>query len=88
MDSDTFRCLELAYRAGKEGGLATAVLNAANEVAVAAFLEGGIDFLGIERVVEITLDRYEPQPMDSLQAVMRAEEWARSTAEDSLRKVG
>jgi 1-deoxy-D-xylulose-5-phosphate reductoisomerase len=88
VDSDAFRCLELAYRAGKEGGLATAVLNAANEVAVAAFLEGSIDFLGIERVVEITLDRYESQPMDSLQAVMRAEEWARSTAEDSLRKVG
>jgi 1-deoxy-D-xylulose-5-phosphate reductoisomerase len=88
VDPDTFRCLELAYRAGKEGGLATAVLNAANEVAVAAFLEGSIDFLGIERVVESTLDRYEPQPMDSLQAVMRAEEWARSTAEDSLRKVG
>jgi 1-deoxy-D-xylulose-5-phosphate reductoisomerase len=88
VDSDTFRCLELAYRAGKEGGLATAVLNAANEVAVAAFLEGGIDFLGIERVVEITLDRYETQPMESLQAVMHAEEWARSTAEESLRKVG
>jgi 1-deoxy-D-xylulose-5-phosphate reductoisomerase len=88
VDPDTFRCLELAYRAGKEGGLATAVLNAANEVAVAAFLDGSIDFLGIEKAVESTLDRYESQPMGSLQAVMRAEEWARSTAEDSLRKVG
>lgn len=88
VDKDTFRCLELAYRAGREGGLATAVLNAANEVAVAAFLEGKIEFLGIERVVETTLDRYDPRPMDSLQAVMQAEEWARSTAEDCLRKVG
>ena len=58
-DRTTFPCLELAYRAGRTGDLATAWLNAANEVAVAAFLEGRITWAAIAVVVEATLERYE-----------------------------
>jgi len=81
IDRETFGCLDLAYRAGREGGLTTAVLNAANEVAVAAFLEGKIGFLGIERVIAETLRPYEPASARSLEDVMRAEAWARETAQ-------
>jgi 1-deoxy-D-xylulose-5-phosphate reductoisomerase len=80
IDTDTFRCLPLAYRAGREGGLAPAVLNAANEVAVAAFLGGKIGFMDIERVVEETMDAFEPSEARSLEDVQRAEEWAREAA--------
>jgi len=80
VDREAFGCLDLAYRAGREGGLATAVLNAANEVAVAAFLEGRIGFLDIERVIGETLARYEPAQARSLQDVLGAEEWARAAA--------
>jgi 1-deoxy-D-xylulose-5-phosphate reductoisomerase len=55
-DRKTFRCLELAYGAGRTGGTAPAVLSAANEVAVAAFLDGGISWPAIAEVVEEVLD--------------------------------
>ncbi len=58
-DRTAFPCLDLAYRAGRTGDLAPAWLNAANEVAVAAFLAGRIDWQGIAGVVAATLDRYE-----------------------------
>ncbi|MBB5172042.1 1-deoxy-D-xylulose-5-phosphate reductoisomerase [Texcoconibacillus texcoconensis] len=57
-DADRFRCLKLAYEAGKEKGTAPTVLNAANEAAVAAFLEGKIPFLEIETLIEKTLDSF------------------------------
>jgi len=88
VDRDAFRCLDLAYRAGREGGLATAVLNAANEVAVASFLQGRIGFLDIERVIEETLDRYEPAGARSLDDVTVAEGWARATAEEAAGEAG
>jgi len=81
IDRTAFGCLDLAYRAGRERGLATAVLNAANEVAVAAFLKGRIGFLDIERVIGETLELYEPAQARSLEDVQRAEEWARIAAE-------
>jgi 1-deoxy-D-xylulose-5-phosphate reductoisomerase len=58
-DRSTFPCLDLAYRAGRTGDLAPAWLNAANEVAVGAFLDGRIIWSAIAEVVEATLDRYE-----------------------------
>jgi 1-deoxy-D-xylulose-5-phosphate reductoisomerase len=82
IDTDTFRCLGLAYRAGREGGLAPAALNTANEVAVAAFLAGRIGFMDIEKIIEETLDGFEPAQARSLEDVQRAEEWAREMAED------
>ena len=57
--SHLFPCLDLAYRAGRTGDLAPAWLNAANEVAVAAFLAGRIAWTAIAEVVEATLDRYD-----------------------------
>ncbi|RJP26952.1 MAG: 1-deoxy-D-xylulose-5-phosphate reductoisomerase [Actinobacteria bacterium] len=87
IDRDAFGCLDLAYRAGREGGLATAVLNAANEVAVAAFLEGSIGFLDIERIIGDTLERYEPGRARSLDDVLRAEEWARAAAAETAGEV-
>jgi 1-deoxy-D-xylulose-5-phosphate reductoisomerase len=59
-DRSVFTCLDLAYRAGREGDLAPAWLNAANEVAVAAFLAGRIGWSAIAEVVEETLDGYDP----------------------------
>ena len=87
VDLDTFRCLELAYRAGEEGGLATAVLNAANEVVVAAFLEGRIGFLDIERIIGKVLERHLPGRANSLEDIMGAQEWARSAASETLMEV-
>jgi 1-deoxy-D-xylulose-5-phosphate reductoisomerase len=88
IDTATFRCLELAYRAGRQGGTATAVLNAANEVAVNAFLEGKIPFLDIEGIIGETLNRHRPGAASSLQEVLEAEEWARRVAAEALSEVG
>ncbi|MBN6887198.1 1-deoxy-D-xylulose-5-phosphate reductoisomerase [Cytobacillus horneckiae] len=59
MDFERFRCLKFAYEAGKAGGSMPAVLNAANEAAVAAFLEGKISFLKIEDLIESALERHQ-----------------------------
>ena len=75
----------LASRAAAEaGGTAPAVLNAANEVAVAAFLEGRLGFLGIPRVIEAVLERQEHRPAGALAAVLEADRWAREMAEKML----
>ena len=86
-DRSVFACLDLAYRAGRTGGSAPAWLNAANEVAVAAFLEGGLGWLGIPRVVEETLDRCKDDPIDSVDAVLEADRLARIEAEAALVRV-
>jgi 1-deoxy-D-xylulose-5-phosphate reductoisomerase len=80
-DHDAFPCLSLAYAALAAGGTAPAVLNAANEVAVAAFLQGEIGFLRIAGVVEDTLDAVHGQPADSLDALLSADAQARRHAE-------
>jgi 1-deoxy-D-xylulose-5-phosphate reductoisomerase len=86
VDTTTFRCVELAYRAGREGGTAPAVLNAANEVAVAAFLESRLPFLGIARVVEQTLESRPADTTDAeLEDVLRADGWARLRASELVR---
>jgi 1-deoxy-D-xylulose-5-phosphate reductoisomerase len=56
-DHDKYPCMQLAYAAGREGGLMPAVLNAANEQAVALFLEERIGFLDIPRLIETVCDR-------------------------------
>jgi 1-deoxy-D-xylulose-5-phosphate reductoisomerase len=57
-DHDRFRCLGLAYEAGREGGSMPCVMNAANEIAVSAFLEGKIGFLDIPEIIERAMERY------------------------------
>jgi 1-deoxy-D-xylulose-5-phosphate reductoisomerase len=65
-DLDTFRLLGLALAAGRAGGTAPTVLNAANEVAVSAFLKGACGFLDIEALVETALSTHDPEPVTSL----------------------
>jgi 1-deoxy-D-xylulose-5-phosphate reductoisomerase len=93
-DRSLFRCLDLAYRAGRVGDLAPAWLSAANEVAVAGFLDGRISWNDIADVVEATLDRYDgpaaPAPGGSspprqIEDVLDADAGARRVAEAVVR---
>ena len=83
-DTERFPCLRLAYEALQAGGNAPAVLNAANEVAVAAFLAGRLPFLGIASVIADTLAAVSQGPASELAAVMAADSEARSVAEAAL----
>jgi 1-deoxy-D-xylulose-5-phosphate reductoisomerase len=83
-DSIRFPCLELAYAALRAGGTAPAVLNAANEVAVEAFLSRRASFTSIPRVIEQTLERVPAAPARDLGAVLAADEQARRVARSSI----
>jgi len=80
-DLNRFPGLALGYAAAKDGGTMPAVLNAANEVAVAAFLKGRLKFLDIPRVVEQTMVAHVPQPLTDLEQVLAVNAWAREFAE-------
>ena len=84
-DSERFKCLALAYEALDAGGTAPAALNAANEIAVAAFLEERIGFLAIPEILEETLSRHHPLPIRDLETVLEADGWARTEAERLIR---
>jgi 1-deoxy-D-xylulose-5-phosphate reductoisomerase len=79
-DIGRFPCLRLAYQALQEGDSMPAVLNAANEVAVDAFLKGRIGFMEISRIVERTMEAHSKSPVRSLEEVMEADAWARENA--------
>jgi 1-deoxy-D-xylulose-5-phosphate reductoisomerase len=79
-DERRFPCLGLAYAALERGGTAPAVLNAANEVAVASFLDGRLPFTGIARVIAETLDAVPSGIANDLDTVMAADEQARRRA--------
>ena len=81
-DPERFPCLRLAYDALRAGGTAPAVLNAANEVAVEAFLAGRLRFTGIAQVIEETLQRIATGPGETLDAVLDADRRARRAALD------
>jgi len=83
-DLARFPALRLARAAAEAGGTAPAALNAANEVAVAAFLAGRLDFPGIPRVVEAVLGEHRTGPAGTLAAVLEADRWARELAESKL----
>lgn len=85
-DLDRFPCLALAYRALAEEGVAPAVLNAANEVAVGCFLDGALGFDRIPAVIAATLDAMNPSAADSLEVVLEADRWAREFAAGHIRK--
>ena len=80
--------LDLARTAMALGGTAPAVLNAANEVAVEAFLAGGVSFPGIWRCTEQVLGRHQTQAAPSLEAIVEADHWARQEAAGQLRALG
>ena len=86
-DFERFHCLALAYQALRAGGTAPAVLNAANEVAVAAFLGGQIPFLAIPRLIEQVLGALPVEKVDALDDVLAADAAARDKATALLPEV-
>ena len=86
-DLQRFPALAQAYRAGEMGGVAAAALNAADEVAVAAFLDGRLDFPGIARVIEQILDE-TPQGTVSWDSIESTDAWARQRSEEFIAKMG
>ncbi|SRR6266511_1904466 len=87
-DHERFPCLGLAYRALEKGGSATAVLNAANEEAVAAFLDGRIPFNAIPESVHEVLDDHSSAAVSRLEEVLAADAWARERSREALRRRG
>jgi 1-deoxy-D-xylulose-5-phosphate reductoisomerase len=81
-DRSVFRCIDLAYAAGRRGGSSPAWLSAANEVAVEAFLDGKLRWLGIGEVVEETLEAWEDDHVDQVEGVLAADAEARRRAQE------
>jgi len=79
-DRDVFRCIDLAYAAGRCGGTAPAWLSAANEVAVEAFLARALDWQGIADVVAETMEGWEDEDVDQVEGVLAADAAARARA--------
>lgn len=84
-DNEAFPCLSYAYDAIKAGGTMPCVLNASNEVAVNAFLEGRIGFNAISRVVRKTVDSYKAGGTATLEDIMDADRWSREAAEKCVK---
>lgn len=84
-DHQKYPCMELAYQAGREGGSMTAVLNAANEQAVALFLDEQVQFLDIPRLIERVCDRHRAQnkATPSLDDILAADDWARQAVREA-----
>jgi 1-deoxy-D-xylulose-5-phosphate reductoisomerase len=80
VDTDAFPCLRLAREAAQAGGTAPCVLNAANEIAVHAFLAGRLPFLGIPAVIEETLASLGAQPVRAFESLYEADREARAVA--------
>jgi 1-deoxy-D-xylulose-5-phosphate reductoisomerase len=86
-DEDTFACLRLAREAGIAGGTAPCVLNAANEVAVAAVLAGALPFAAIAEVIERTLEAMPPQPVGHFAELFAVDAEARERAGEAAQGV-
>ena len=84
-DTDTFRCLALAREAGKTGGTLPCVMNAANEIAVAAFLAKEGSYLGIAECVEAVMQAHQVQRVESVDQLEEVDAWARDMARKSIR---
>jgi 1-deoxy-D-xylulose-5-phosphate reductoisomerase len=79
-DRDVFRAIDIAFEAGRAGGSAPAVMNAADEIAVEAFLQGRLGFLGIAEVVRRTIDEMEWSELTTVEEVIEVDREARSVA--------
>jgi 1-deoxy-D-xylulose-5-phosphate reductoisomerase len=86
-DLDKFRCLALAYRAISSSESMPAVMNAANEIAVAEFLKGHIGFTRIAEVIERTMAAHTPHDLKSIEEVLKADLWGRETAREICREM-
>jgi 1-deoxy-D-xylulose-5-phosphate reductoisomerase len=84
-DTEKFPCLQLAYDALAGGAGLPATLNAANEVAVHAFLNNQIAFLDIPKVIEETMTAYCPTPLSTIEDVLDVDQWARRIAEEIMK---
>ena len=84
-DTETFECLSLAYKAIKAGGTMPAVLNAANEIAVAAFLKGSIGFMDIPRIIKNTMENHKVRHNYHIDELLAADSWGRSYAAKILK---
>jgi 1-deoxy-D-xylulose-5-phosphate reductoisomerase len=88
VDGNRFPTFRLGIEAGRTGGTAPAVFNAANEVAVAGFLSGRLPFGGLAAVIDAALSAHMPAAVDSLETVLDADRQARELAADAVRKHG
>lgn len=86
-DEEKFPCLRLAYEACCRGSTLPAVLNAANEIAVEAFLTGGIGFSEIPRVIEQVMNAHHVAVSLTLEGILEADRWARDQAETLTKKI-
>jgi 1-deoxy-D-xylulose-5-phosphate reductoisomerase len=82
-DHDRFPCLGLGYESLRIGGTMPAAMNAANEIAVEAFLQGGIRFTDISDIIQSTMQAHSPRDVTSVDVALEADRWAREKA-DSL----
>jgi 1-deoxy-D-xylulose-5-phosphate reductoisomerase len=87
VDLEAFPCLRLAEQAARRGGTAPCILNAANEVAVHAFLDGRLRFLGIPDVIEQTLEQLDSEPIRSFDSLYEADRRARELAGDAVSRL-
>ena len=85
-DTETFRCLALARQAGETGGTLPCVMNAANEVAVAAFLDRRCSYLDIAQTVEAVMDLHCVEQVTGLEQLQDVDAWARATAAEYIAK--
>ena len=86
-DHEKFRCLGLAYRAITSGESMPAVMNAANEIAVAEFLDGRIGFTQIAETIERTMDAHSAHKLQSINEVLKADLWGRETASEICKEI-
>ncbi len=86
-DLKKFRCIELAYSAIRIGGTMPAVMNAANEIAVEAFLNRQIKFLDIPVIIEKVMSSHNASPVDDIDSVIEADRWARNIAIDLIKSL-
>lgn len=84
-DTECFPCLLYAYEASKEGGTMPAVLNAANEIAVGAFLQKAIGFNDIPAIIKKTMHLHRKKAVKGLDAVIEADRWAREKAREVIK---
>ncbi len=88
VDTVRFTCLRIAYEAGRSGGTYPAAMNAANEEAVAAFLDGRVKFSAIGAVVEGVVETHRPLAGEDLEQIVEAENSARGAAREMIEKAG
>ncbi len=86
-DKNTFKCLDLAYRAGDVGGTMTTVLNGANEAAVGLFLEDKIKFLDISDIVEMAMSEHKTIKNPTVCDILDADRWAREYVNTNLHRL-